>query len=161
GGTLRIDRHMAEAAIAQHIAAPLRLSVIEAAARIIEVVNANMAEALRIVSIERGLDPAEFHLVAFGGAGPMHAAVLAVELRIPSVILPPAPGAFSALGLVASDLRRDYSRTFYADVGTTDPASLAEIIAAMEASGHAMLQAAGVPAARQSLQRSADLRYPR
>ncbi|MEJ0020056.1 MAG: hydantoinase/oxoprolinase family protein [Acetobacteraceae bacterium] len=161
GGTLRIDRAAAEAAIARHIGDRLRLSVLDAAARIIEVVNANMAEALRIVSIERGLDPAEFHLVAFGGAGPMHAAALAGELRIPSVILPPAPGAFSALGLVASDLRRDYSRTFYADVGSTDPAVLAAVLQAMKASGRAMLQEAGVPAAQQHLQRSADLRYPR
>jgi N-methylhydantoinase A len=161
GGTLRIDRAAAEAAIERHIATRLRLSLLEAASRIIEVVNASMAEALRIVSIECGLDPAEFHLVAFGGAGPIHAVALACELGIPSVILPPAPGAFSALGLVASDLRRDYSRTFYADVGSTDPASLASVIGAMEAAGSAMLREAGVPPAEQHLMRYADLRYPR
>ena len=78
----------------------------EAAARIVEVVNSNMAQALRIVSVERGHDPQEFSLIAFGGAGPVHAVALAEELAIPEVIVPPAPGAFSALGLVASDLKR-------------------------------------------------------
>jgi N-methylhydantoinase A len=161
GGELRVDLAEAEAAIARHIGDRLRLNAQAAAAKIIEVVNANMCEALRMVSIERGLDPAAFDLIAFGGAGPMHAAALAGELRIPSVVLPPAPGAFSALGLVASDLRRDYSRTFYADVGSIDPALLAESMGAMEASGWAMLRAAGVPPDRRALLRSADLRYPR
>jgi N-methylhydantoinase A len=161
GGDLRVDRAAATAAIAAHIASPLGLTPVEAAARIIEVVNASMTEALRIVSIERGLDPAEFPLIAFGGAGPIHAAALADELNIPSVLLPPAPGAFSALGLVACDLRRDYSRTFYADVGTADPVLLTDTVAAMEASGLAMLADAGIPPECQVLQRSADLRYPR
>ena len=105
----------------------------EAAARIVEVVNSNMAQALRIVSVERGHDPQEFSLIAFGGAGPVHAVALAEELQIPEVIVPPAPGAFSALGLVASDLKRDYSRTLYADLGSVDPARVAEVFAAMEA----------------------------
>ncbi|MBN8874157.1 MAG: hydantoinase/oxoprolinase family protein [Rhodospirillales bacterium] len=161
GGDLRIDRAAAEAAIARHIADPLGLSPLAAAARIVEVVNASMVEALRIVSIERGLDPAEFNLIAFGGAGPMHAVFLAAELGIPSVVLPPAPGAFSALGLVASDLKRDYSRTYYADLGSLDPAPLGATLAAMEAEGRAMLAATGAPAERQTLQRAADLRYPR
>jgi N-methylhydantoinase A len=161
GGDLAVDRAAAEAAVMRHIGDRLGLTAQQAAAHVIEVVNASMTEALRIVSIERGLDPAEFALIAFGGAGPIHAAALADELGIPSVILPPAPGAFSALGLVASDLRRDYSRTFYADAGTIDPAALGGTIAAMEAAGRAMLDAANIPFGDQSLQRSADLRYPR
>ncbi len=111
GGALRIDLAAAERAIDTAIARPLGMTVPEAAARIVEVVNSNMAQALRIVSIERGHDPQEFSLIAFGGAGPVHAVSLAEELQIPEVIVPPAPGAFSALGLVASDLKRDYSRT--------------------------------------------------
>jgi N-methylhydantoinase A len=161
GGTLRVDRAAAAAAIARDVGTPLGLSSPAAAAKIIEVVNASMCEALRVVSIERGLDPADFNLIAFGGAGPMHAAALADELRIPKVLLPPAPGAFSALGLVATDLRRDYSRTFYADLGSADPARLGEMVGAMEASGRAMLAAAEIPADRHALQRFADLRYPR
>ena len=161
GGELAIDLAAAEAAIARHIAAPLGLSVPEAAARMIEIVNANMAQALRIVSVERGHDPQEFSLIAFGGAGPVHAAALAEELDIPEVIIPPAPGAFSALGLVATDLRRDYSRTLYADLGQVDPARVADAFALMERDGVAMQEAARVPLERRALQRSADLRYRR
>jgi N-methylhydantoinase A len=161
GGTLRVDLAAAEQAIEEHVARPLDLSVSDAAARIVEVVNANMAQALRIVSVERGHDPQEFSLIAFGGAGPVHAVALADELQIPEVIIPPAPGAFSAIGLVASDLRRDYSRTLYADLAKVDPARVAQAIAAMEASAVAMLDAAHVPAERRALVRQADVRYRR
>ncbi len=161
GGALRIDLAAAERAIADAVASLLGLSVAEAAARIVEVVNANMAQALRIVSVERGHDPQEFSLIAFGGAGPVHAVALAEELQIPEVIIPPAPGAFSALGLVASDLRRDYARTLYANLAEVDPARVAEAIAAMEASAAAMLEAAQVPQERRAIIRQADLRYRR
>ena len=161
GGALPIDRAAAEAAIAREIAIPLRLSPREAAARIAEIVHANMAQALRIVSVERGRDPAEFALIAFGGAGPVHAAFLAEELAIPEIIIPPAPGAFSALGLVATDLRRDWSRTLYAALDGLDPARLAALIGAMETVGRAFLDHAAIPEARRSLRREADLRYRR
>jgi N-methylhydantoinase A len=161
GGALAVDIDAAEQAIERDIARPLGLTVPEAAARIAEIVNANMAEALRIVSVERGHDARAFSLIAFGGAGPVHAAALAEELQIPEVIVPPVPGAFSALGLVATDLKRDYVRTLYADLGTVDPARVAAVFATMEASGTAMLEAARVPPDRQALPRQADLRYRR
>jgi len=161
GGALRIDLDAAERAIDTAIARPLGMTVPEAAARIIEVVNSNMAQALRIVSIERGHDPQEFSLIAFGGAGPVHAVSLAEELQIPEVIVPPAPGAFSALGLVASDLKRDYSRTLYADLGSVEASRVAEVIAGMEQAGREMLRAARVPPDRQVLLRHADVRYRR
>ncbi len=161
GGALEIDIAAAEQAIDQAVARPLGLTVPEAAARIAEIVNANMAEALRIVSVERGHDARAFSLVAFGGAGPVHAAALAEELQIPEVIIPPVPGAFSALGLVASDLKRDYVRTLYADLGTVEPDRVAEVCAAMEASGLAMLDAAQVPSGQRAMLRQADLRYRR
>ena len=161
GGNLIVDIAAAERAIDTAVARPLGLSVPEAAARIAEIVNASMAEALRIVSVERGHDAREFSLVAFGGAGPVHAAWLAEELQIPEVIVPPVPGAFSALGLVASDLKRDYVRTLYADLGSVDPARVADALGLMETSGLAMLQAARVPADHQALLRQVDLRYRR
>lgn len=161
GGALVVDIEAAERAISDAIARPLGLTVPEAAARIAEIVNANMAEALRIVSVERGHDARAFSLIAFGGAGPVHAVALAEELQIPEVIVPPVPGAYSALGLVASDLKRDYVRTLYADLGTVDPARVASAFATMEASGTAMLEAAQVPAARRALPRQADVRYRR
>src|SRR5215469_13341460 len=120
-----------------------------------------MAEALRIVSIERGHDPREFALIAFGGAGPVHAAALAAELDMPEVIVPPAPGAFSALGLVASDLKRDYSRTLYADLTALDPPRLSAMLTEMEAEANEMLAAAGIPSERCALRRAADVRYRR
>ncbi|MBV8168691.1 MAG: hydantoinase/oxoprolinase family protein, partial [Alphaproteobacteria bacterium] len=160
-GALAIDHAAAERAIVEHVAAPLGLTVVEAAARIVEIVTANMGQALRIVSIERGHDPEAFSLIAFGGAGPIHAAALAVELGIPEVIVPPAPGAFSALGLVATDLKRDFSRTLYAGLEGLDPARVATTIAALEADGTAMLEAARVPPAQRALVRAADLRYRR
>jgi N-methylhydantoinase A len=160
GGGLKIDLPAAERAIGE-VARAFGLSVRDAAARIVEVVNSNMAQALRIVSVERGYDPREFSLIAFGGAGPVHAVALAEELAIPEVIIPPAPGAFSALGLVATDLKRDYARTLYADLGSVDPTRVSDAFAAMEAAGVAMLDAASVPPARRALPRLADVRYRR
>ena len=161
GGAMSVDLAAAERAIAAHVAEPLGLTVAGAAARIVTVVNANMAEALRIVSIERGHDARDFSLIAFGGAGPIHAAALAGDLQIPEVVIPPVPGAFSALGLVASDLKREYVRTLYADLGSVDPARVAAVLGRMESDGVAMLEAARVPGERQVLSRQADLRYRR
>jgi N-methylhydantoinase A len=161
GGMLKIDLAAAEAAISRDVAVPLGLDVAAAAAQIVEIVNSNMAEALRIVSVERGHDPREFSLIAFGGAGPAHAAALATELQIPEVIIPPAPGAFSALGLAASDFKRDYSRTLYADLAALDPTRIAGFLAEMEAAALDMLAAAGVSPDRRGLLRAADVRYRR
>jgi N-methylhydantoinase A len=161
GGELPVDLAAAERAVADDVAAPFGLSVRDAAARIVEVVNSNMAQALRIVSVERGHDPREFSLIAFGGAGPVHAVALAEELAIPEVIVPPAPGAFSALGLVATDLKRDYARTLYVDLARVDPDRVAEAFGAMEGAGAAMLAAASVPAPQRGLVRFADVRYRR
>ena len=161
GGALRIDLAAAERAIETSVARPLGLAVPDAAARIVDVVNSNMAQALRIVSIERGYDPQEFSLIAFGGAGPVHAVSLAIELQIPEVIVPPAPGAFSALGLIASDLKRDYSRTLYADLTSLEPARVGAVIAGMEQAGMEMLRSARVPPERRVLLRQADVRYRR
>src|SRR5258707_11105279 len=88
-----------------------RLSLEDFAAGVVRVVNANMEKAIRVVSIERGHDPREFSLVAFGGAGAMHACDLAQALRIPRVIVPAYPGALSALGILISDVVKDHSRT--------------------------------------------------
>lgn len=161
GGALKIDATAAEQAIARDVGDKLGLTAAEAAARIVDVVNSNMAQALRIVSVERGHDPQEFSLIAFGGAGPVHAVALAEELNIPEVIIPPAPGAFSALGLVASDLKRDFSRTLYADLGHMEPGRLADVLAGMETEGTRFLETANVPPERRALLRLADVRYRR
>jgi N-methylhydantoinase A len=159
GGRLSINRAAAVAAVKRHIADPLTMSVQEAAAGIVGVVNHSMAEALRIVSVARGYDAREFSLVAFGGAGPVHAAALAEELDIREVIIPPIPGGFSALGLVTTDLRRDYSRTYYATIAAADAAVMRRLFGEMEEAGRAMLAASGIPAAQCELTRSVDCRY--
>jgi N-methylhydantoinase A len=161
GGALPVDAERARRAIESRIARPLGLSLTQAAAGIVDVVNASMAGALRVVSVERGYDPREFALVAFGGAGPVHAARLAEELEIPEVIVPPIPGGFSALGLVASDIRRDYVRTFYHLAARASLAEMAGAYAALEASADAMLEAAGIAPADREIARAADVRYPR
>ncbi len=161
GGGLPIDAAAAERAVLADVGVHFGLSAVDAAERIVRIVNSNMAQALRIVSVERGHDPREFGLIAFGGAGPVHAAALAEELGIPEVIVPPAPGAFSALGLVATDLKRDYARTLYADLGTVTAERVGDVFAAMEVAGAAMLDAAKVPVERRALVRMADVRYRR
>ena len=161
GGGLPVHLDRARAAIDTRIARPLKQGVLEAAAGIVDVVNAGMAAALRIVSVERGHDPREFALVAFGGAGPVHAARLAQELDIPEVIVPPIPGGFSALGLVASDFRRDYVKTFYARLDEARLEDMASVFNQMEAAGREVLRAAGVPEERWELTRAADCRYRR
>ena len=159
GGRLPIDAAAADAAVRAHVADPLGYGVMEAAAGIVSVVNHGMAEALRIVSVERGHDAREFTLVAFGGAGPVHAAALAEELDIPEVIVPPIPGGFSALGLVATDLRRDWSHTFYGPIESIDLDALNRRIEDLEGRAEAMLHGAGVPEPDRAIERAADCRY--
>ena len=159
GGRLPVDAGAAEAAVRVHVADPLGQGVMEAAAGVVSVVNHGMAEALRIVSVERGHDAREFSLVAFGGAGPVHAAALAEELDIPEVIIPPIPGGFSALGLVATDLRRDWSHTFYSPMESIDLDALNRRVAELEGRAEAMLRGAGVPEPDRAIERAADCRY--
>jgi N-methylhydantoinase A len=160
-GRLAIRADKAIAAIEEHLAAPLGIGVDAAASGVLAVVNASMAEALRIVSVERGHDAREFSLVAFGGAGPMHAAELARELGIREVIIPPIPGGFSALGLVATDLKRDYVKTHFVALHEADKTAVAAAFGDMETAARAMLTAANIPQEQWRLERSADLRYGR
>jgi N-methylhydantoinase A len=161
GGELEISYEAAEAAIRDKLGGPLGVDPRTAAAAVIDVVNHEMAEALKIVSVQRGYDPRAFTLAAFGGAGPLHATALAAELGMREVLCPPIPGAFSALGLVGSDLKRDYVRTFYATTDAAQPADLAAAFAALEVEGNAMLERAGVPAERRRFERGVDARYQR
>lgn len=160
-GRLAIRADKAVAAIEEHLAAPLGISVDAAASGVLNVANASMAEALRIVSVERGHDAREFSLVAFGGAGPMHAAELATELGIREVIIPPIPGGFSALGLVATDLKRDYVKTHFIALHKADKSAVAAAFGEMETAARAMLTAANIPEQQWRLERSVDLRYGR
>ena len=161
GGDLPIDFSSAERAIAQRVAEPLGLDVQDAAAAVIDIVNNAMAEALRTVSLERGHDPREFSLIAFGGAGPLHAIALAEELEIEEVVIPPAPGAFSAIGLVGTDMKREYVRTWYRRLDQVDASEMQSIYARMESVANAMLERADIAPENRELTRSADVRYVR
>jgi N-methylhydantoinase A len=161
GGALPVHLDRARSAIETRVGRPLGLDAMRAAAAIVDVVDAGMAAALRIVSVERGYDPREFTLVAFGGGGPVHAARLAEELDIRRVVVPPIPGGFSALGLVASDVRRDYARTFYTPLQAAAPGAIATACKAMEVAARDTLARAGVPPRHREITRAADLRYRR
>ena len=161
GGDLPIDHAAATAAVHTRLARPLGVDTRTAAAAVIDIVNHGMAEALKIVSVQRGHDPRDFVLAAFGGAGPLHAAALASELGIVEVICPPAPGAFSALGLVATDLKRDYVQTLFITAETADPAALEAAFLALENKGFAMLDHAGIAPEHRRFERGVDARYER
>ncbi|MEE1559011.1 MAG: hydantoinase/oxoprolinase family protein, partial [Arenicellales bacterium] len=112
GGEMMLDPDAALAAIRKKIAEPLGLDPISAAAGILRIANANMERALKVSSAERGYDPRDFSLIAFGGAGPVHAAALAKEVGFASVLVPESPGVFSAFGLLVADLRHDFVRSY-------------------------------------------------
>src|SRR5271166_1782912 len=164
-GDLPVDHAAAFAAVRKRLAEPLGIDVRAAAAAVVDVVNHAMAEVLKIVSVQRGHDPRDFVLAAFGGAGPLHAAALASELGIAEIICPPIPGAFSALGLVGTDLKRDYVRTLHSAAVAPDPAAMSAMLetafVALECQGRAMLDRAGVSPERRRFERCVDARYAR
>ena len=133
---------------------------VAAAWGVLQVANAAMERAIRKVSVERGYDPADFALVAFGGAGPLHGCELAERLAIPRVLVPRAPGVLSALGMLVADLVKDYATTLMRPLAALDAAGLAELFAPWEARAQAEMAAEmGAAAAAVRLERSADLRY--
>jgi N-methylhydantoinase A len=159
GGAMRLDRDAAERAIASGVGRRLGLELEEAANAIVQVANANMADAVRLISIRRGYDPREFALVVFGGAGPLHGAALAKELSIPTVLVPPNPGITSALGCLLVDVRHDLSTMFLAAVGAVDREELEAEFGKLEAEARERLRAENVPEGQIYLQRTIDMRY--
>ena len=158
GGRISLDTNAAQRATAG-LAPKLGLEPSQLAEGILEVINAKMAQAIRTLTVAQGIEPRDFALAAFGGAGPMHAAFLAEELEISEVIVPRLPGAFSAWGMLETDLRRDFSRSFYAKASNADLAALADICRTLEAEGRAALEDEGVPADATRVEHSLDMRY--
>jgi N-methylhydantoinase A len=161
GGEMKLDVVHARNVLAKTIAKPLGISVEEACAAIVEVANASMLKMLRIVTVEKGLDPADFTLVAFGGNGPVFGIELANELGMREVVIPPAPGLLSAQGLLAADLRYDFRQTYVAPGVATDLIDMDARFAALEARGRNALQHYGIGEGSISLTRFADMRYRR
>ncbi len=154
GGGVRMDAWRAEQTMREQMG-PLK-SVEEFAAGILRVVETEMEKAIRVISIERGHDPREFALVAFGGSGPLHACSLAWALRIPTVLIPAMPGALSAVGILLADSVRDFSRTVMLDGDAME--RVREVFAELEQQGQAEFAAEGMQGAAE---RTLDVRYRR
>lgn len=159
GGAKHLRPELAQEAITRGVGEPLDLELAQAAGAIVKVANANMADAVRLVSIRRGLDPRDFALVAFGGAGALHGAEVARELSIPTVLVPPNPGVTSALGCLLVDIRHDLSLMYSHAISTVDRADLEEQYAELEAEASERLRHEGVGPDDAVLQRSISMRY--
>ena len=159
GGEMRLDRGAAETALRERLAGPLNLALERAASGMLQVATSAMANAVRHVTLERGLDPRDFTLVAYGGGGPLHAASVAKELFIRRIIIPHAPGHFSALGMLMADLRRDYVQTLFARMDDLEMFELEDQFKNLEAEGRRALEASGIPTDRIFFERAADMRY--
>ena len=158
GGGMRLDPAAAERAV-QALADRLGLGVAATAEGILTILNSNMANAIRSRTIQKGIDPRGFVLVAFGGAGPLHGAEVAALLGIPEVLVPPYPGITSAMGLLTTDLKYDVSRTQFQVSGSVDLKKLNADLAAMQRELARHFAADGFSAEQVSYARAGDLRY--
>jgi N-methylhydantoinase A len=156
---MALDVDAARRAIAAKVATPLGLDPLAAASGIVEIANAHMIGAMRLVSVQRGYDPRDFVLVAFGGAGPLHANALARELGIPTVLVPPSPGIASAIGMLATDVRHEFVATRRVRLDGLTPEALEALFADFAREGQARLERDGVSPSERRTLRSADLRY--
>ena len=159
GGAKELRPDLAREAISGAIAQPLGLGLEEAAGAIVKVANANMSDAVRLVSIRRGLDPRDFALIAFGGAGALHGAEVARELGIPTVLVPPNPGVTSALGCLLVDIRHDLSLMYNEAVSEADREELEAKFTELEDEAVQRLRHEGVGADETVLQRQISMRY--
>jgi len=159
GGRKSIDRQAACEAVERNVGRPLDLDLDAAAHGILTIVNTNMVGALKLVSVEQGYDPRDFALVAFGGAGPLHATAVARQLQIKTVIIPESPGILCALGLLTVDRRFDVVRTAVISAGAVDVARLNDIWGELDHRAIRWLDQEGVAPDRRLLHRTVDARY--
>jgi N-methylhydantoinase A len=159
GGEMNLDDGGARDAVAEHVAEPLEMDTVEAALGVLDIVNNNMANAIRAKTVQKGRDPGTFTLVAFGGAGPMHAADLARELGVERTLVPTNPGVLSAVGLSTTDLQYDYINTEFTLLSDADHDEMAAAYADLVATAEDRLDADGVAPERVTIEMSADCRY--
>jgi N-methylhydantoinase A len=159
GGTLAINATLAKSAIEQKVASRISKSVEEAAFGIHMIANANMIRALRSVTVERGRDPSEYMLCAFGGSGPVHAAHVARDMEIDRVIIPPCPGLFSAFGLLLADVERHFSQTSRVALAALQPRDLEQLFHSLEERARESATDPEHPIENYTISRSLDLRY--
>lgn len=158
-GTRKIDAGLSTKGLAERIAGPLGMTTAEAALGILDIAEAHMTNAIKLVSVQRGVDPRDYTLVAFGGAGPLHAIALAEALGMRSVLIPPAPGNVSASGLLCAEIRQDVVRTLVSTADRLPAERLRAVIDELSASVAELLEADGLPAEAQQMVLTADLRY--
>ncbi|MHA1124833.1 MAG: hydantoinase/oxoprolinase family protein [Candidatus Heimdallarchaeota archaeon] len=157
--TFTIYPELAKEAITKKIAKPLQLNPIESALGVIKIANTNMSRILRIVTVERGLDPRNFTLLAFGGAGPLHACALADELEMNRIIVPNIPGLFSAMGLLYTDVKHTYVKSIRTTTNKVDYKAIEEYFKELESKGIKVLAEEGFSEKNVTHQRFVDLRY--
>jgi N-methylhydantoinase A len=158
-GAMRLDRAAAERAMADKLGQTLRLSVPEVALGIVQIADASMSLAVRAVSINKGVDPRQSAMIAFGGAGPLHAVAIAREIFIPKVIVPKVPGTFSALGMLMASWRQDFVRTLYGLLGKLDATQVEAVFAELIEAGRAQVARDGIDERAADFAFLADLRY--
>ncbi len=159
GGQMRLHSAAAHRAVETGVAARLGLTVVEAAEGIVRIINVKMQEAIKAISTMRGHDLREFHLLAFGGAGPLHAGAIAAELGMAGIIVPLYPGVHSAMGLLMSDVRHDYIRSRIVPLNRITAEEMRNAFAELESQAMRDLRDEGFPTVRILLERSLDLRY--
>jgi len=159
GGEMRLDLDGARRVLAAKVAGPLGLDLTQAADGILRIATTKMSHMVRWVTTERGLDAADFSLVAYGGAGPLHAAMVARELRIAKVVVPRAPGHFSAYGMLVADLRRDFVKTAFMPLVEASFPAMEGVYGEMERRGREAVSGSGIAVADVAVQRAADMRY--
>ena len=159
GGNAKLDRSLAEKAVAGHVAQPLGLSMIEAAEGISTVVSTSISEGVRLMSVQRGVDPRRFTMMAFGGAAGLQAGKVARQLQVEKVIIPAAAAVLSAHGMLSTDLKYDYSRSYPAALLGIDLDAVKGIVSGMESEGRDRLLGQGVPESDIEVTVSADMRY--
>lgn len=159
GGEIKLKVSLAEKAVKKYVAEPLSISVAQAAAGIVRLVDANMVKGISVNSIEKGYDPREFALIAFGGAGPLHALSLAREMGMKKVIVPPFPGNLSALGLLVSDTRHDFVVTLAKTSREVVPRELGRIFCQLEEKGRRQLEEEDIREKDMQFLWATDMRY--
>ena len=159
GGEMRLDVEAAERALVERVAKPLGMDATAAADGILRVAVTAMSYAVKGVTTERGLDAGDFALVAYGGAGPLHAVEVAREIGIGTVIIPTAPGVFSAFGMLFSDLRYDFVRTWFTRLEDAHFDQIERVYRDLETEGRAAIAATSIKPHRITLKRAADMRY--
>jgi N-methylhydantoinase A len=159
GGEMKLDVAGAERAMKTRVAEPLGLSTIEAAHGILRIAATKMSHAVKAVTTERGLDAGSFALVAYGGAGPLHATAVAREIGIRKVIIPRAPGHFSAFGMLFSDLRYDFVRTWFISLDDLDFDRFEAVYRELETEGREAIAASAISPREIVVRRALDMRY--